>query len=75
MPPGPSPRCFPLPARLLLFALRSQWLLRAFPLSLRVRQFWSSAVTALAIVAVVSLLIVLNAELERIILRESLARR
>ncbi len=67
----PVTTVIPLPARLLLFALSSQWLLAKLPLSLRVRQFWSSAVTALAIVSVVSLLIVLNAELERIILRRA----
>jgi MscS family membrane protein len=59
----------PLPARLLMFALVSLWLLPAFPLSLRVRQFCSSAAGALAIVAVVSLLIILNAELERVLQR------
>ena len=46
----PITNVLPLPARLLLLALVSQWLLPAFPLSLRVRQFWSSAAGALAIV-------------------------
>lgn len=65
----PITSVLPLPARLLIFALASQWLLPAFPLSLRVRQFCSSAAGALAIVAVVSLLIILNAELERVLQR------
>jgi MscS family membrane protein len=59
----------PLSARLLMFALVSLWLLPALPLSLRVRQFCSTAAGALAIVAVVSLLIILNAELERVLQR------
>ena len=63
----------PLPARLLMFALLSQWVLPALPLSLRVRQFCASAAGALAIVAVVSLLIILNAELERM-LRHRISR-
>ena len=65
----PITNVLPLPARLLIFALVSQWLLPAFPLSLRVRQFCSSAAGALAIIAVVSLLIILNAELEQFLLR------
>jgi MscS family membrane protein len=56
----------PMPARLLMFAIACQWLLPALPLSLRVRQLCTSAAGALAIVAVVSLLIILNAELERV---------
>jgi MscS family membrane protein len=58
----------PMPARLLMFAMAGQWLLPALPLSLRVRQFCTSAAGALAIIAVVALLIVLNAELERLFL-------
>ena len=69
----PITNVFPLPARLLMFALLSHWLLPAFPLSLRVRQFCSSAAGALAIVAVVSLLIMLNAELERVLLRRRIS--
>ena len=69
----PITNVLPLPARLLMFALVSHWLLPAFPLSLRVRQFCSSAAGALAIVAVVSLLIMLNAELERILLRRRIS--
>jgi MscS family membrane protein len=65
----PITNVLPLPARLLIFAVVSHWVLPAFPLSLRVRQFCSSAAGALAIVAVVSLLIILNAELERILQR------
>jgi MscS family membrane protein len=63
----------PLSGRLLMFALLSQWLLPAIPLSLRVRQLCASAAGALAIIAVVSLLIVLNAELERV-LRHRISR-
>jgi len=65
----PVTNLIPLPARLLMFALASQWLLPTAPLSLRVRQFCSSAAGALAIGAVVSLLIMLNAELERVLQR------
>jgi MscS family membrane protein len=65
----PLTSVLPLPARLLIFALAVQWLLPALPLSLRVRQFCSSAAGALAIAAVVSLLILLNAEIERAIQR------
>jgi MscS family membrane protein len=65
----PLTSVLPLPARLLIFALAIQWLLPALPLSLRVRQFCSSAAGALAIAAVVSLLILLNAEIERVIQR------
>ena len=68
-PDRPVTSVLPLPARLLMFALLSQWLLPDFPLSLRVRQFCSSAAGALTIVAVVWLLIILNAELERILQR------
>ena len=65
----PVTTVLPVSARLLLFALCSHWLLSAVPLSLRVRQYWSSAASALTIVSVVALLIVVNAELERIFLR------
>ena len=61
----------PMPARLLLLAIVSYWLLPEAPLSLRVRQFWSSAAGALAIVSVVSLLILLNAEIERVLNRRT----
>jgi MscS family membrane protein len=65
----PVTNVLPLPARLLLLALVSQWLLPTFPLSLRVRQFCSSVAGALTIVAVVWLLVILNAELERLLRR------
>ena len=42
-PDRPVTSVLPMPARLLLFALLSQWVLPDLPLSLRVRQFWSSA--------------------------------
>ena len=67
----PVTTVLPVPARLLLFALVTQWVLPAFPLSLRVRQFWSSAATALAILSMVLLAIILNAEIERFILRRT----
>ena len=68
-PARPINNLLPMPARLLLFALVSQQLLTTSPMSLRVRQFLSSVAGALMIVAIVSLLIVLNAELERILRR------
>jgi MscS family membrane protein len=52
-----------------MFAVASQWLVSSIPLSLWVRQFWTSAAGALAILAIVSLLIILNAEIERVFLQ------
>lgn len=54
----------PAPARLLLLAALSQSLLSTLPLSLMVRQFWSTAVGVVTIVAIVWLLIILNGEVE-----------
>ena len=59
----------PTPARLLLLAVLSQSLLSTLPLSLMVRQFWSTAVGVVSIVAVVWLLIILNGEVEGVIRR------
>jgi MscS family membrane protein len=54
----------PAPARLLLLALLSRWLLSSLPLSLLARQFWTSLTTLIAIVAVTWLLMRLNKEVE-----------
>ena len=59
----------PRPARLLLLALVSRWLLASLPLSLLVRQFWSNVATLVTIGAAVWLLILLNGEAERYIHR------
>jgi MscS family membrane protein len=57
----------PMPARLLLVALAGRWALSYLPVSLLVRQFWSSAAGLIAIVASVWLLVLLNREIERYI--------
>ena len=68
--PGPSQgNPLPVPARLLLLALMGRWLLSALPLSLLVRQFWSSAASVLTIIAVVWLLILVTGEVEQYISR------
>ena len=54
----------PVPARLLLLTIIGQLVLPLFPLSLMVRQFWSSAAGVIAIASTVWLLIILNGELE-----------
>ena len=59
----------PMPARLLMFAVLCQWVLPDLPLSLRVRQICTGLAGALTIVAVVWLLIIVNAEIERILKR------
>jgi MscS family membrane protein len=59
----------PRPARLLLLALASRWLLASLPLSLLVRQFWSNIATLVTIGAAVWLLILLNGEAEQYIRR------
>jgi MscS family membrane protein len=50
----------PVPARLLLLAGLTYWLLTVSGLSLFVRQFWSNAAIVMTIVAIVWLLILLN---------------
>ena len=57
------------PARLLLLAVASQWLLSTLPLSLLSRQFFSSLMTLLAIAAVAWLLMDLGQEIEASVLR------
>ena len=60
----PVQSALPLPARLLLLALVGRFGLTLLPLSLMVRQFWSSAATLVTIVSVVWLLILLNGVIE-----------
>jgi MscS family membrane protein len=59
----------PLPARLLLLALTSRWLLSGLPLSLIIRQFLASVAGLIAIGATVWLVLLLNGEIERNIRR------
>ncbi len=60
---------FPAPARLLLFALATRWLLSALPLSLLPRQLLSNLSALLTIVAVAWLVIRISEEIERVWLR------
>jgi MscS family membrane protein len=59
----------PAPIRLLLLAFAIRWVLATLPLSLLVRQVWSSAASLISIAAVVWLLILLNGEIEQIVRR------
>ena len=59
----------PVPARLLLLAVAGRLFLTAFPLSLMVRQFWSTASAVVGITSIVWLLIILNGEAEGAIRR------
>jgi MscS family membrane protein len=54
----------PAPARLLVLAMVSRWLLPKLPLSLLLREFLGNAAILLAIVAVTWLLMLLNGEIE-----------
>lgn len=65
----PLQSALPLPARLLLLSLAGRFGLTLLPLSLMVRQFWSSAATLVTIVSVVWLLILLNGAVEDTIRR------
>jgi MscS family membrane protein len=55
----------PVPARLLLVTIAGGVLMSALPLSLVLRQLWSSSASLLTIVTVAWLLILANAEVER----------
>jgi MscS family membrane protein len=59
----------PTPARLLLLAIASRWLLGMLPLSLMLRQFWSNAATLVTIGAAIWLLMLLNGRVEQYLLR------
>jgi MscS family membrane protein len=59
----------PIPARLLLLALVTRWVLSSVSLSLFVRQFWSNAAGVIIIASVVWLVILLNGEIEQIVQR------
>jgi MscS family membrane protein len=59
----------PTPARVLVLALLSRWLFSALPISLLMRQLWSSIAALVTIAAAVWLLMVLNGEVERYIRR------
>ena len=59
----------PAPARLLLLALLSRWLLSSLPVSLSMRQFWANAASLITIATVTWLLILLTGEFERYIRR------
>jgi MscS family membrane protein len=55
----------PAPARLLVLALAGRWVAAYLPLSLMLRQFWSSTASLIIIVAVTWVLMRLCAQLER----------
>ena len=55
----------PVPARILIVLLAASWLVSTLPLSLVVRQLWSSAAGLTAVATVAWLLILLNGEIER----------
>ena len=59
----------PAPARLLLLAIGTHWLLSVLPLSLLLRQFWSSAATVLTIVSIAWLLVIVNGDVETLLVR------
>ncbi len=59
----------PTPVRLLLVAVAIRWSLASLPLPLLARQFWSSFAAAFTVAGIVWLLILLNGEVERAILR------
>jgi MscS family membrane protein len=58
----------PASARLLLVIIAGRWLMSALPLSLVVRQIWSTLATLIIIATVARLLMLLNAEVERHVL-------
>jgi MscS family membrane protein len=59
----------PVPARLLLVAIVGRWIIATLPLSLLMRQFWSTVARFVAIAAVAWLLILLNGVVEQFIRR------
>ena len=59
----------PPPARLLLLAIGTHWLLSVLPLSLLLRQFWSSLATVLSITSIAWLLIIVNGDVETLFVR------
>jgi len=70
--PDVIPNLLPGPLRLLLLAAGLRWLTSNIDIPLVERQFWSAAVTMLGIMAVVGLLLKLNAAGERYIWRRHL---
>jgi len=59
----------PRPARLLLLAVATRWLLTVLPLSLLLRQFWANVAILLTITSLAWLLMVLGGDVETILLR------
>jgi len=59
----------PMPARLLLVAMATRWLLSTLPLPLMLRQVGSNAAALLTIAAVVWLMILFNRQLETYVIR------
>ena len=59
----------PMPARLLLVAVATRWLLRTLPLPLMLRQAGSNAAALLTIAALVWLMILFNRQLETVVIR------
>jgi MscS family membrane protein len=60
----------PVPVRLLLLIVVGRWLLSSLPVSLLLRQFFTTATTLVTIVAIVWLLMLLGAEIEGYIHRQ-----
>jgi MscS family membrane protein len=69
-----NPTVLAPPIRLLILAMIIRWLLWTVGLSLLARQFWSTAITVISIVAVVWLLILVNGWCERAYLRHLRSR-
>ena len=69
-----NPKTLPPPVRLLILAAIIRWLLWTVGLSLLARQFWSTTVTVISIVASVWLLILVNGWCERAYLRHLRSR-
>ena len=59
-----SRNALPVPVRLLLLVVVGRWLLSSLPVSLLVRQFFTTATALVTIVAIVWLLMLLSAEVE-----------
>ena len=66
---GMNRNALPVPVRLLLLVFAGRWLLSSLPVSLLVRQFFTTAGTLVTIVAMVWLLMLISAEIEAYIHR------
>jgi MscS family membrane protein len=66
---GPVRSALPAPVRLVLIVVAARWLVATLPLSLLVRQHITNATAILAVIAIAWLLILLNGEVERHLVR------